>query len=109
MSKKFKTEDFSSAILESWEDFKITDIKKCEQTPRPQLMFHWRFKGYEGVGHIDYDDNFRLRNEFGNNDSYLSLTIKCREKHPSLKPTASLYNDKNLAIVFQRILDRYFS
>ena len=109
MGKHFKTNDFSSAILESWEEFVVTNIKECELTKEPQLMFDWIFKKYNGVGNIDYDDAFKLRNEFGDNYSHLALSMECRDKHPTLKPTDSLYNDSNLAIIFQRILDSYFN
>lgn len=108
MGKHFKTNDFSSAILDSWEDFIVTNVRKREQSQSPQLMFDWEFKKYNGVGYIHYDDSFTLKNVFGDNDSYLALSMECRDNHPTLKPTDSLYNDSKLSIVFQRILDSFF-
>lgn len=108
MAKQFKTNNFSDAIIDSWNDFKIYDLKINEYSLKPQLLFKWRFKSYSGSGTIDYDENKQIRNVFGDNDSYLSLDMKCREKHPSLKPTDSLYNDSGLDKVFQNVLDIFF-
>lgn len=108
MAKELKTNKYSDAILESWDDFVVTDLSINQETSKPQLRFHWRFNNYYGSGEIDYDNNFRLRNVFGDNYSHLSLSSDCRRVKAGIKPTDSLYDDLDLAIVFQRILDDYF-
>ena len=108
MAKRFTSEDFSSAILESWIDFQYSDIKITENDNNYRLSFKWNFKDYDGFGYIDFDSNHRVRNTFGDNYSYLTLSNTSREKHRTLKPTNSLYNDRKLEDVFQKILDEVF-
>ena len=108
MGKHIKTNNYSEAILESWNDFKFFNLRMNEHSLRPQLLFDWIFKTYDGSGSIDCDESHKLRNVFGDNASHLALSMNCREKHIGLKPTDSLYNDQGLSIVFQKVLDSYF-
>lgn len=105
--KRFKTNNYSDAILEAWDDFKVFNLKDSSYEGNPRLFFSWSFKNYEGTGYIDCDDSFRVRNTGGDNYSYLSLSSSCREKNIGLKPTDSLYNDSGLEVVFQRIIELF--
>lgn len=103
MSKQLLTNNFSSAILENWEDFKVVDIKFNEYSNEPSYHFHWTFKKYKGSGEIFFK-NDKVRNKTG--DNYSSLTI-INPRNASTKSTCSLYNDCGLEDVFNRILIKY--
>lgn len=102
MSKYLLTNNFSSAILENWDDFKIVDIKINEYSNKPAYRFHWTFKKYQGSGEIFFK-NGKVCNEFGDNDSSLSIISP---KSISVKSTCCLYNDPGLEEVFNRILNQ---
>ena len=104
MAKQLLTNNYSSAILDNWSDFKISDIKIDEHSNKSALFFHWSYKKYSGYGEIYYKGN-NVCNRFGDNDSFLTIS---RPSELTIKHTCCLYNDKGLEEVFNRILDEYF-
>ena len=104
MAKQLLTKRFSPAILDNWDNFKITSIKQNEYKAN-NLFFTWQFGKYSGFGDIDYEGTF-VRNTFGDNFSSLTMT---EPKHTSIKSNCPLYDDDGLEIVFNRILTNYFN
>ena len=104
MSKQLSTNRFSNAILAEWDDFIVFDFQDDRSLNKPKLKFKWKFHKYSGIGEIDYEGCV-TRNTFG--DNYSSMTI-CTPKNISTKQNCSLYNDKGLEEVFNKILINYF-
>lgn len=105
MARRLLTNNYSSAILDNWNEFKVIDIKVDEFSNKPALFFHWSYKKYSGYGTIFYAGDNKVCNEFGNNDSFLTIS---QPRNLSFKHTCSLYNDIGLEEVFNRILNQYF-
>ena len=105
MAKQLLTNNYSSAILDNWNDFKVIDIKVKEYSKKPALFLHWSYKKYSGYGEIFYKNN-KVCNIFGDNDSFLTIS---QPKNISFKHTCCLYNDQGLETVFNKILDNYFN
>lgn len=102
---KLKTNCYSSAILNEINDLHLADMNILEKENKKVLHFKWTWHDYDGVGQIEFTDK-GLCNEFGNDFSCLSLSSSCRVKYNYIKPTCSLYNDKNLESIFNYILDK---
>ena len=108
MSKQFKLNNYSEAILEDYENFEVYNLRINKYQNAKQLLFDWKFKSYEDNGKIDYDNNFKLKNVDGDNNSLLSLPTECRNNYKGLKKTASLYNDASYLSYFKEYLMTFF-
>ncbi len=102
---KLKTNCFSDAILGDLDTLYFETIKINVLDNKNVLKFKWTWHEFDGTGEIEFTDK-GLCNEFGDDYSHLSLSTECRKKHQDIKPTCSLYNDKDLESIFNYILDK---
>lgn len=72
-----------------------------------QVKFDWVWNGYEGYGSIDYFKSTEyLCNEFGENESNMTIDSKSKRKQPNGRDNCALYNDPSLAPLFELMLSQ---
>lgn len=111
--KTLRINRFGESILSDIEPFtyKINTISR-DTAPEHQnnpdkynLIFDWIWNDYNGVGKIEfYLKNLQLRNEFGDNFSYMQVNSESKRKQENGRRTCSLYNDPSLVQLFEKIL-----
>lgn len=99
MAKHLTSNKFAEVFLNDWGNFKY-EIKYRPKDGNGTIIFEWIFISYSGHGKIDIS-NGELCNYFGNNYSTITLTSP---RNLSVKHSDALYNDPDLAIVFENII-----
>ena len=112
MAKSLGFYSYAPALLESWNDFHKYEFNKTIKFNKPCLIFKWTFKKYSGYGEIFYyDETKKVRNTFSDNESMMTITKPDANivDNSGLKHYSTLYNEKQLETVFNKILEEYFS
>lgn len=94
--------------MEDYENFEVYNLRINKYKNAKQLLFDWKFKSYEGNGKIDYDNNFKLKNEDGNNNSLLSLSTECRNNYKGLKKQLVFIMMQSYLSYFKEYLMTFF-